>query len=162
MIKGSNAMYFDNRGYYANAFLAVFASILTIVIPVLGVIGVFAFKSNIILAIYLSFAVMLLIVLFIFLEKFFVWAKNGRLIRGNKKVTYEYEQVISTLGNSTINIEINDITRVKRKGRNLVVYGWITEKDPLRKRKKRKKCMIYNIDDESVDYLLSFFPKMRK
>lgn len=157
MFRRDGKVYFDRSGHYANAVLAYVVSFTTLVILVLGIVGVAFFKRARDISIY-SFVVALLLIGFcIFCNYFFVWAVNGRLEVCKGYLVYKYEEVVSTFGNSTVEVKIKSVDRVKRKRKNFVVYGDLSVKQPLRKEKGVKKYVLANMDDDAYIFFSNFY-----
>lgn len=157
MFKRDDTVYIDRHRHYANALLAYIVSFATLGIFILAVVGAITLNAYRNISIYCFVGVVLLIAFYIFCNNFFVWVKNGRFKEHRGYLVYEYEGVIDVFGNSTTETTIKSVERIKRKRRNLIVYGDITIKEPLRSKKKIKKCVIYNIDEDSYKYFIDFY-----
>lgn len=130
---------------YLSAVMVVTAVVL-IILKLVGVLPImwFALIEAVIVAVLVVF------------NYAFMWVQYGSLRWKDDCIIYEFYDIVS-ISSQKDKYTITSIDSVKKKGKNLLISGGIKKKEPLRKEKEIKKCVIYGGNTEDVMDLISSF-----
>lgn len=88
-----------------------------------------------------------------FCDNHFAWIAGGTLEYKDNKLIYTYMEVVDVMGNNNFKYTISRVDSYKRRGRDVVIKGEILKKKPIFKAKPCRKCRVYDITDEAMEYL---------
>jgi hypothetical protein len=84
-------------------------------------------------------------------SKFYAWYSKAELVIEEGILYYDVTELVDVFGHKVCRNTIKSISKVTKRGRNLIIYGDILVKEPLAQAKSSKKLVIMDITKEAED-----------
>lgn len=144
----------------AKEYMAYFVALLYVVIPVIVVLEASRWNDMVKphLGIFLGVDILLIMSLLAF-KFMFAWYKHYTIEQTRKGIVIVLYGVLDFFGEDKETYTISEVTKVKKKGKKLIIYGDINLKERFTKSKMIKKLVL---EDYNKDVLKLFKEKAKE